>query len=92
MLYFQIYFKLIGQQLFTYPEVCLRAANDRLVLPHSNPMQLFAQFFDDVRVKFARVCATKFEIRDQAMRPETRLLSRNEVSTYMYMNLRTYGI
>ena len=79
MLYYQVYFKLIGSQLFTYPEVCLRAANELLVLPHANSLELFRQFFDDVKVEFSRVCGSKCEITDQPMKPETRLLSRTEV-------------
>ena len=78
MLYYQVYFKLIGPRLFTYPEVCLRS---RDVTTFNCPdVDLVLQgFLADVRTKMAALCGKKFEIRNRAMYVDNSLTSAQEV-------------
>ena len=62
VLYYQVYFKPIGEILFTYPEYCLRP-NGLFVLPRVDPRPIVQAFLGDLASRLPSVCGRKLNFR-----------------------------
>ncbi|XP_064641601.1 uncharacterized protein LOC135496283 [Lineus longissimus] len=65
VIYYQIYFKLIGEQLFTYPECCVRP-RDINILPRTDPKPILQAFLSDLQNKISNLCGQKFHFQTKA--------------------------
>ncbi|XP_014675281.1 PREDICTED: uncharacterized protein C18orf63-like [Priapulus caudatus] len=55
MLYFQVYFRAIGSNLFTYPTCCVRSA-DIQYQPRCDPAPIVTAFMNELQAKVGSIC------------------------------------
>ena len=79
MVYAQIYFKPIGETLFTYPIVCLRTAGVS-VMGRTDPKQITDLFINDFTNKLSYICGHKIDLKlNVPQYPQAELEPANQV-------------
>ncbi|CAM1331858.1 C18orf63 (predicted) [Pycnogonum litorale] len=67
--YYNIFFKMIGNKLFTYPECCIRHT-DAITLPTQQPKVVVEEFVKILNDKVTNICSLPFKIdADGTFRP-----------------------
>ncbi len=83
ILYYQLYFKPVGETLFTYPDFCIRQRSP-IVLARVDPMPILHAFLSDFRTKLPTICGCPLKLHPKAKFTNNQLMEIHEVS------LRTY--
>ena len=66
LLYYQVYFKLVGEMLFTYPDVCIRP-RPALTFPRADPAPILSAFLADLAARLPAACGQPLRlVRDPA--------------------------
>ncbi|XP_061188468.1 uncharacterized protein LOC133196618 [Saccostrea echinata] len=65
IIYYQIHFRPLGDRVFTYPDICLRA-RDIHCLPRVNPKPILVTFLQDLKTKMSTVCGYRLQFQSKA--------------------------
>ncbi|XP_062596488.1 uncharacterized protein C18orf63-like [Saccostrea cucullata] len=77
IIYYQIHFRPLGDRVFTYPDVCLRA-RDIHCLPRVNPKPILVAFLQDLKNKMSTVCGYRLQFQSKASYLTMELCSVNK--------------
>ncbi|XP_048732931.1 uncharacterized protein LOC125649413 isoform X3 [Ostrea edulis] len=77
VIYYQIHFKPLGDRVFTYPNVCLRA-RDIHCLPRVDPRPILVAFMQDLKNKMPTVCGYRLQLQTKANYLTMDLCSANQ--------------
>ncbi|KAM4688956.1 uncharacterized protein C18orf63 homolog [Discoglossus pictus] len=81
MIYCSVYFKLVGERLFTYPFICIRSQPLQF-FPRVNLAGVLGDFVTDLKVIFTHLCGFPVEINEKQWYPVKALARPQSQQTY----------